>query len=117
MKPIRVPAEGDPNAISFQKYLGTNPRAIGTDTKSRRRAASDELLIQIIGPDFCAGLVASRLLHRVTDAAPILRQAIGRDVSHILSSVRIRGWEFYICGQDKQPGIGPLQREGQKPAA
>jgi hypothetical protein len=56
---------------------------------------TNELLIQITAPHFCAGLVLSRVYGgwTVTAAAPLVRYMLGWSADRVKSYVTLKGWK------------------------
>ena len=53
-----------------------------------------ELLVRVLAPHFCAGLVMRD--GRCVEAAPILRWAVGRDRDQLRTQFAQRGWQAQI---------------------
>lgn len=64
-----------------------------------------EKIVRVVAPHFCAAMIMGDD-EIVTDAAPILRWAIGKKRSFLSAYFQIRGWRATIIprSDDERPG-------------
>ena len=67
----------------------------GQDRSSTLRPNSTETLVQVDAPHFCAGIV---LVDDVcTEAAPILKWAVGKHRDWLRDYFKAKGWKATVC--------------------